>query len=147
MAHELDPLRSSMSALPGETHRDRLLAVVFRAVPLVLFFWMVGPLLVPVILGALFALILYPLQRRLKPKLAKGSRFAPVIVTTGALVLIVIPTVLIFIKAVGSINTFLARDWTQTVSDVQAWLNGRAGPYIERFHISPESIRTNVESL
>ena len=46
----------------------------------------------------------------------------------------------------GSINTFVQKDWAQTVSDVQGWLNTRASGYLERFHISPESVQSNVTS-
>src|SRR5690348_2582433 len=90
---------------------DSWRALILRTLLLGLFLWMVQGLLMPVVLGALVALILYPLQRKLASRLGKAASFAPAIVTTGALVLVVIPLVLFGLKAISMISTFLARDW------------------------------------
>lgn len=108
---------------------------------------MVRTLLIPVVLGALFALILFPLQKKLTQKLGRAAPYAPAIVTSGAVVLVVIPLVLIGIKAISSINQFVAKDWSAVMGQVQGWLNRRTAPYLERFHISADSVQEGVESL
>ncbi len=73
-----------------------------------LFLWMVRTLLVPVALGGLFALLLYPLQVRLSRELGRARRLSPIVITTGALVLVVLPLTAVATQAVVSINTFLS---------------------------------------
>lgn len=133
--------------LAPERAQGRWLSLVLRALPLALFLWMVKSLLVPVVLGSLFALLLHPLQKKLEGKLGRAARHAPIFVTAGAIVLVVIPLVLLSIKAVSSINQLITRDWSQTIDNAQRWFDGRGAAYLERFHIRPESIRENVELL
>ncbi len=99
--------------------QDRRLSMVLRTGLLVLFFWMVRGILVPIALGGLFALLLSPLLGRLAGRMGRARGLAPVVVTASMLVLVVIPFVFIVIEAVRSINQFLARDWTVTFSRVQ----------------------------
>lgn len=129
---------------------DRWLALIVRTILLGLFFWTVKGLLMPIILGALFALILYPLEKKITPRLGKAARYAPAIVTAGALLLVVLPFTLIAIKAISSINQFITQDWGPTVERAQRFITEKAAnysTYTERFHITPENIRTNVENL
>lgn len=139
-----NPGPPSATATPPIKAQDRWLAGALRIGPLAIFLWMVRPLLIPVLLGALFALILYPLRRRLTPKL---GRAAPALVTAGALILGVIPLVLIGVKAVASINQFLAKDWSGVLGRLQDWLSSRPAAYLDRFHISADSVRENLEAL
>jgi predicted PurR-regulated permease PerM len=67
--------------------QDRLLSIVLRVGLIVLFLWMTHTILVPIALGALFALLLSPLLRRLEPRLGRGREYAPVILTSSVLVL------------------------------------------------------------
>jgi predicted PurR-regulated permease PerM len=125
--------------------KDRLLALVLRAVLLGLFLWMVKSILLPVALGALFALLLRPLQRRIarRPKLAK---WAPLILTVGSVVLVVIPTALMATKAVVSINDFLDRDWNYVNKQVQEFVWHRLGPIRDTLG-GAEQLRSSAENL
>ena len=126
---------------------DSWLALVFRAVLLGLFAWMVRTLVVPIVLGALVALILHPIQRRLTPRLGKAAPFAPAILTTGALLLGVLPLVLFGLKAISTVNAFMAKDWNQTIADVQRFVSERTSGLVERFHMNTESLGSSVENL
>jgi predicted PurR-regulated permease PerM len=150
-AHELAtqgaPPGSSIPPEIEEKRTDRTLALILRAVPIALFLWMVRPLLIPIILGALFALILYPIQKKVAPKLGKLAPYAPGIFTVGAIILVVIPFVFIAIKAVATINQFVQKDWTHTAEEAEKWFSERASGYLERFHISVDSIRPSLQNL
>jgi predicted PurR-regulated permease PerM len=120
---------------------DRWLSVALRAALLVLFFWIVKGLLVPVVLGAIFALLLHPIERRLVPKLGRFRRFAPGMLTIGAIVVFVIPLVLIAIQAVSSFNELLARDWSATFDHIQGFLDSRMAGISGLLGISTARVR------
>src|SRR5687767_3932408 len=107
---------------PAIKASDRWLSIILRTFFLGLFLWMVHWLLVPIILGGLLALILYPLEKKLAPKLGRFGRFTPAILTLGALILGVIPFVFFGLKAASTISQFLARDWEQTIQRAQAFI-------------------------
>ena len=130
-----------------QTPRDNWLALILRTLLLGLFLWMVQRLLIPVVLGALVALILYPLQRKLAPRLGKATSLAPAIITTGALFLVVIPLVLFGLRAISTTSTFLAQDWNQTLTEVQGFLSKRTSGLVERFHLNTDSLRTSFENI
>lgn len=127
--------------------RERWLAVIFRTGLLVLFVWMIRDLLVPIALGALFALLLTPLQGRLGRRLGRGQRFAPLIVTASSLVLIVIPFVFISIEVVQSITEFLARDWTSTFDRLQGFLTNGVDVWGRRVHIGGPQLQSVVSNV
>jgi predicted PurR-regulated permease PerM len=102
---------------------DRWLATTLRVALVLLFFWMVRSLLVPISLGALFALILQPLDRRLRRRLGRLGGQTPLILTVSVLFLVVIPFALIAAKVVTSVNAFLHRDLTDVLNRLDNFLN------------------------
>jgi predicted PurR-regulated permease PerM len=127
--------------------KDRWLSIVLRTALLGLFLWMVRGLLIPIALGALFALLLAPFDRRLKPRLGKAAGFSSLLVTAGVLVLVVIPFVLITVQAVSSINDFLTRDWTLTIDKVQTFLSDQLDGYGRMLRLPGENIRATFQRL
>jgi predicted PurR-regulated permease PerM len=126
---------------------DRWLAIILRAFFLGLFVWMVHWLLVPILLGGLLALILYPLEKKLAPKLGRFGRFTPAILTLGALLLGVIPFVIFGLKAISTVSHFFAQDWEATFKKVQGFVAENSSGIIERFHIDTGSLRGQVEQV
>jgi len=126
---------------------DRWLAVILRALLLGLFLWMVHWLLMPIVLGGLLALILYPLEKKIAPKLGRFGRFTPAILTLGALLLGVIPFVIFGLKAISTVSHFFAQDWEATFKKVQGFVAENSSGIIERFHIDTGSLRGQVEQV
>lgn len=132
---------------PAEKASDRWLSVVLRTFFLGLFLWMIHWLLIPIILGGLLALILYPLQKKLAPKLGRAGRFTPAILTLVALLLGVIPFVIFGLKAVSTVSQFFAQDWNQTFQKAQTFIADKTSGINERFHIDIGSLRGQAESV
>lgn len=139
----MDDARSSSTAKGS----DRFLAVILRALFLGLFLWMVHWLLMPIVLGGLLALILYPLEKKIAPKLGRLGRFTPALLTVGAMILGVIPFIFFGIKAVSTVSQFLAHDWDPTFKKAQGFFSDNLGGLLERFHIETGSLRDHAESL
>jgi len=127
--------------------RNRWLSIVLRTGLIVLFFWMIRTIAVPIALGALFALLLSPLAAKIAPKLGRASRFTPMFLTVGALVLVVIPFVFFVVEAVQSINEFLARDWSPTIQRLQAFLTNGIDIRGRSIHIGGEQLQTAIETI
>jgi|GEM_PF-1674432 len=127
--------------------QDRRLSIVLRVGLLVLFFWMVREILVPIALGGLFAMLLSPVLARIEPRLGRARQFAPLLLATGTLVLVVIPFVFIAIEAVRSINRFLARDWSSTITHVQSFFT--EGIYIRgrTLHIGGAELQAAIQDV
>jgi predicted PurR-regulated permease PerM len=127
--------------------QDRLLSIVLRVGLIVLFLWMTHTVLVPIALGALFALLLSPLLRRLEPRLGRAREYAPVIMASSVLVLVVLPIVFFGTEAVRSINQFLARDWSPIFAKVQSFVTD--GIYIRgrTIHIGGAELQTVIQDL
>lgn len=127
--------------------QERRLSVVLRIGLVVLFFWMVRGILVPIALGGLFALLLNPLLVRLAPRLGRARGYAPLVLASGTLILVVVPFVFIAIDAVRSINHFLARDWTPIITRVQLFLT--EGFYIRgrTIHIGGPELQAAIQDL
>ena len=126
---------------------DRWLAVLLRLSLVVLFLWMVKDLLVPIALGALFALILHPLSRRLKPRLGRLGSQTPLILTIGALFLVVIPMGLIAAKLVTAVNSFLAHDLPDTLNRFQFFSSDRLSGLGERLGLEAADVRERAAGL
>ncbi len=127
--------------------RDRWLSVVLRTALLVLFFWMVRTLLVPIVLGALFALLLSPLLEKAKPRLGRAEKFAPLLFTLGTIVLVVIPFVFIAIEAIQAINQFLTRDWGPTITRLQAFLTNGIDIRGRNIHIGGAQLQSGIQNV
>ncbi len=127
--------------------RDRWLALVLRTTLLVLFVWMVRSLLVPIALGALLALLLSPVQERIKPRLGKAERFSPLLLTAASLILVVIPFVFVAIEAVQSIVEFVSRDWSTTLTKVQGFLHDGIDIRGRSIHIGGPQLQQVVQNV
>jgi len=127
--------------------QDRLLSIVLRVGLIVLFLWMTHTILVPIALGALFALLLTPLLRRLEPRLGRAREYAPVFLTSSVIILVVIPVVFFSIEAVRSINQFLARDWSPLFARVQSFAT--EGIYFRgrTIHIGGSDLQAVIQDL
>ena len=127
--------------------QDRRLSIVLRVGLIVLFFWMVQGVLVPIALGGLFAMLLSPLLLRLAPRLGRARGYAPLVLASGTLLLVVVPVVFIAIDAVRSINHFLARDWSPIITRVQSFLT--EGFYIRgrTIHIGGTELQAAIQDL
>jgi predicted PurR-regulated permease PerM len=126
---------------------DRWLAFTLRAALIVVFLWMVKGLLVPIALGALFALILNPLMRRLRRRLGRFSGQAPLILTIGALVLVVIPFGLIATELVASVNEFLSRDLSEVVNRFQSFIGRHLSGIGARLGLEIADLRDRATTL
>ncbi len=122
-------------------HDTRWLGALVRLALLVLFAWMVRTIAVPILFGALFALILAPIDDRLGRALGARRGAAPALVTLGTLVVVVIPFALIAVEVIASINDFLARGVPTILADVTrfgstrlAWLGDRLGLDVSAIH-------------
>jgi predicted PurR-regulated permease PerM len=132
---------------PAIKTSDRWLAVIFRGLFLGLFLWMVHWLLIPIVLAGLLALILYPLEKKIAPKLGKFARFTPALLTLGTLLLGVIPFVIFGLKAISTVSHFFAQDWEPTFKKIQGFVADNSSGIIDRFHINTDSLRSQVEQL
>lgn len=127
--------------------QDRRLSIFLRVGLIFLFFWMVQGILVPIAVGALFALLLNPLLGRLEPRLGRARGHGPLILTSGTVILVVIPFVFIAIEAVRSINHFLARDWTPIFARMQSFVT--EGIYIRgrTIHIGGSGLQSALQDV
>lgn len=127
--------------------QDRRLSVVLRVGLVVLFVWMVRGVLVPIMLGGLFALLLHPIRERLERRMGRAADYSPLILVAGTMLLVVVPFVFIGIETVRSINHFLARDWTSAITRVQSFLT--EGIYIRgrTIHIGGSGLQAAVQDL
>ena len=114
---------------------DRLLATTLRVVLVGAFLWMIHDLLVPIALGALGAMLLFPLKNRLDRKLGKRARWTASLLTAGVVVGGVIPVGLVAAKVVSSVNDFLDRDWPATFETLRAFVWAKVESYGGKFQI------------
>ncbi|HRI68010.1 MAG TPA: AI-2E family transporter [Polyangium sp.] len=126
---------------------DRRLSVVLRVGLVVLFVWMVWEVLVPIMLGGLFALLMHPIRQRLERRMGRAHGYAPLVLATSTLVLVVVPFVFIAIETVRSINRILARDWSPLVGRLQSFFT--EGIYFRgrTIHIGGSEIQSAIQDL
>lgn len=126
---------------------DRWLATALRVAPLLLFLWMVQAQVVAIALGALFALLLDPLKRRLARRSPWLERQAPLLLTLGSIVLVVIPFVLIAARVVVSAQGFLAGGVADGVGRLQAFVTDNFAGIAARFDLPVDSLRDGAVNL
>lgn len=126
---------------------DRWLGAALCAGLVAIFLWMVRGLLVPLALGGLFALLLAPLQRRLRGALGKRAGVAPAILTLGTFVVVVIPFAIIAAQAVVSINDFLTQGTKQIVDTIQDFGARHLSWLAERLDLHADAVRQHVVTL
>jgi predicted PurR-regulated permease PerM len=126
---------------------DRWLSTALRVAPLLLFFWMVRTQIVAIALGALFALLLDPLKRRLARRSPRLARQAPLLLTLGSIVLVVIPFGLIAARVVVSAQGFLSGGLGDIVGRLQTFATEHFAGIAARFDLPVESLRNGAVSL
>jgi predicted PurR-regulated permease PerM len=126
---------------------DRRLSVVLRAAPLLLFLWMVRSLLVPVALGALFAMLLDPLRRRIEKRWPRLAGLTPLGLTVGAIVLVVIPFSLLAVRVVASVQGFLAGGLGQIADRVQVFAARHFSGLADDLHLPVDRLRGGAVDL
>jgi predicted PurR-regulated permease PerM len=126
---------------------DRWLGAALRAALLVLFLWMIQSVLIPVALAAVFALILSPLQRRLRPHLGRRRGLAPLLLTLGAVVLGVIPFAVLALRLVILLNAFLSGGAQQILDAVQRFGAARLDWLADELGLGQEPLRARFGEL
>jgi predicted PurR-regulated permease PerM len=126
---------------------DRWLSTALRVAPLLLFVWMVRSEIVVIALGGLFALLLDPLKRRLARRSPWLARQAPLLLTLGAIVLVVIPFVFIAARVVVSAQSFLAGGLVDIVGRLQTFAITHFAGLADRLNIPIESIKSGAVNL
>jgi len=127
--------------------KDRLLSTALRVAPLLLFLWMVRSLLSAVALGALFALILYPLQQRLIRRWPVLKKQAPLFVTIGVIVLVVIPFVAVAARVVVSAQAFLSGGLDVIVDRLQTFASEHFAGITSRLDMPGDSLRAGATNI
>lgn len=117
-AHEGDA--PPLPSLPPEAGN---VATGLRLLILALALWMLVATLEPVVLGALLALILHPLQHRLARRMGRFKRWLPALMTVATLVLVLLPLTLMAVQLVEAINHFLARDLVELMTNLRDFGN------------------------
>lgn len=119
---------------------ERRLSAVLRVAPLLLFVWMVRSVLVPVALGAVFAMLLDPLKARLAARGPRLARAAPAVLTAGSMVLVVIPFGFIAARAVLTLQAFLSGGFGPLLDRIAAF-EGHFPRFAEHLQVPVERMR------
>lgn len=126
---------------------DRWLATALRLAPLILFLWMVRAQVVAIALGALFALLLDPLKRRLSRRSPRLQKQAPLLLTVGSIVVVVIPFVLIAARVVASAQSFLSGGVPDVAGRLQSFATEHFAGIAQRFDLPVDSLRNGAVNL
>lgn len=100
----------------------RRLAFLVIAGALLLSFWMVRGVALPVIVSTLFAILLHPLLTRFQKRLGKRASLAPALVTAGSILVVFLPLSFVVFMAIRSVRTFFSSDFDQKILDISDWV-------------------------
>ncbi|MCB9629787.1 MAG: AI-2E family transporter [Sandaracinaceae bacterium] len=125
----------------------RWLSATLRVGPLLLFVWMVRSQLVAIALGALFALLLEPLARRVAVRWPKLAPHVALLLTIGAFVLVVIPLALVAARVVISAQDFLGSGAADVIGRIQHLMTVHFAGLAERFDLPVQSLRSSASDL
>jgi predicted PurR-regulated permease PerM len=125
-------------------------AICFTTALLALFCWMVRPVATPVLIAALFAVVLGPMTARLRTKLGRRGRYAPAIMTLGTLILILGPATLISVLTLLQLRGVKTSGFASTVKELTGALirvAQRSGGWLSSLGVdmSTESLRSSLE--
>lgn len=129
------------------TRDERRLSAILRAAPLLLFAWMVRSLLVPVALGAVIALLLAPLKERIAARRPGLARAAPVGLTAGVLVLIVLPLALVAVRVAVSAQAFFAVGLAEILDRVESFGARHFGALAEHLDLPGGRLRAGIDEI
>ncbi|MHB1047700.1 MAG: AI-2E family transporter [Thermoanaerobaculia bacterium] len=127
----------------------RRLAFLVIAGALLLSFWMVRGVALPVIVSTLFAILLHPLLTRLQKRLGKRASLAPALVTAGSILVVFLPLSFVVFMAIRSVRTFFSSDFDQKILDISDWVVRQLvslGGLLETVGLetSPETLRETL---
>jgi predicted PurR-regulated permease PerM len=126
---------------------DKWLAIALRTALLGLFLYMVRGILMPIALGGLFAMLLYPLEIRISRRLGKRAGWTPLILTLAAIGFVVLPSVLLALRTATAIDAFMKRDWSGATEQVRAFIDQKLTVYGRSLHMDDEKLRGSAEDL
>jgi predicted PurR-regulated permease PerM len=126
---------------------DRWLPRAVRAAPLVLFLWMVRSLLGVVALGAVCALLVHPLQRRLVRWSPRLTKLSPLLLTVATIFLLVIPFVLVTVQVVASAQEFLAGGLEDVFGHVVTFARQHFSGLAARLHLPSGTLQESASSV
>lgn len=131
---------------PPPTHRSASLII---ASALLLFLWMVRSVALPVLVSALFAILLYPLLTRLGARLGRRASLAPLLVTAGSILLVFLPLTFVVLMAIRSVRDFFSSGFDQRVLHASDWVVRqivRLGGLLETVGLesSPEKLKATL---
>lgn len=95
---------------------------IARLLLVVVFVWMAVRYIPPVLFGAVMAIVLHPLHRRIAPRL--GPRRAAFGLTIAVVVAAVVPLAILALNASLALTRFLTEDWPATAASIRAYLEG-----------------------
>jgi predicted PurR-regulated permease PerM len=108
------------------------------------FLWMVRSILVPISLGAVFALLFHPIHVWLARRLGRLHRLSPIVITLAALIVVVLPLSAIGAHAVVSINGYLSQLDDGQVSEIQTSLMRQTRELADAVGLPVNEIRAAV---
>jgi predicted PurR-regulated permease PerM len=128
----------------------RGVALFFSLTLLALFCWLVRQVATPVLLAAVFAIVLAPLEARLSRRLGRRSRFAPAAITVAALLGILAPAGLIAaltVSQLAAVRTSAFASAVETQTGALIGLAQRAGGFLPALGIdmSTPSLRASLD--
>lgn len=126
------------------TSDDRSGRLLLLAAAVAIFLWMIGSLLVPIALAAVFAVLLFPISHGLERHMGRWGRLAPGLTTVAAVVLVVLPLSTITARAVASISSFVGSLEPGEVSEVQSTVTSRVSRWVTELGIPTDRIRDTV---
>lgn len=132
--------------MPTQTGNSWL-STALRGGLAVLFLWMVRAELIPVALGALFALLLTPLQRRLVGRGGFFGRHAAILLTLGAIVCVIVPLVAIAARVVVAANDFLSMGLPEIADKLEAFLAEHFSGLAAQLHLPVENLQRSAMEL
>ena len=127
----------------------RRLALLIIAASLLLFVWMVRGVVLPVLVSALFAILLHPLLTRLETRLGRRAALAPLLVTAGSILLVFLPLTFVVFMAIRSVRDFFSSGFDQKILQVSDWVVrqlARLGGLLETVGLenSPEKLKETL---
>src|SRR4051812_20221433 len=105
-------------------YEKRMFGVIF-AIAAVCFLWTVSPIWVPVLLGALLAVVATPLQRRLETRWGGHPRVLAALITIITLLTGVALIGFLTFVVLSELLSFLTGPFSSYVSDGMKWLQSR----------------------
>lgn len=111
-----------------------------------LFLWMIGEVAVPLLMGALFAVIFFPLASRFE-RLPRAKGWGPAAVVTLVMVVLVVPTSLLALKAGRAAASFFSADWNAISARAEDVIVRALGPMGGRVSVENHELQGMLRSV